>query len=269
MWLNRFGVSGSSSKYRAFSPSAGWGYVHNHAYLLSNIKQMQLSKNATGCDNSQAQSDYCGEAGGNILTAIPANKKIYFEMRRAAGPNPGAFNAGFGLHNALSGSLGSQWIRSWRSGALASGDFEEIHTWDQMLLQKLMQLLTSNESDMRFAVDTINGRVWMSYGPSGTWYGGGDPAAGTSPSFNIDVTGWYIIYKENKMSLPIPALTGANTISQLVADVNSIKLLAANTVGIVANSTFQSTLANTNSYIATKTSTTTFNSALANTNTYI
>jgi hypothetical protein len=78
-----------------------------------------------------------------------------------------------------------------------------------------------------------------------------------------------IIYKEYEMSLPIPALTGANTISQLVADVNSIKLLAANTAGIVANSTFQAALANTNSYIATKTSTTTFNSALANTNAYI
>jgi hypothetical protein len=74
------------------------------------------------------------------------------------------------------------------------------------------------------------------------------------------------------MSLPIPALTGANTISQLVADVNSIKLLAANNsiVGAyVANTVFQSALANTNSYIATKVNTTTFNSALANTNSYI
>ena len=88
MWLNSLGVSGSSSKYRAFSPSAGWGYVDHHAYLLSNIKQMQLSKNATGCDNSQAQSDYCGEAGGNILTAIPANKKIYFEMRNLSTDPP-------------------------------------------------------------------------------------------------------------------------------------------------------------------------------------
>jgi hypothetical protein len=192
MWLSRFGVSGSSSKYRAFSPSAGWGYVHNHAYLLSNIKQMQLSKNATGCDNSQAQSDYCGEAGGNILTAIPANKKIYFEMRRAAGPNPGAFNAGFGLHNALSGSLGSQWIRSWRSGALASGGFRGDSYVGSNASPEAYAITNDNESDMRFAVDTINGRVWMSYGPSGTWYGGGDPAAGTSPSFNIDVTGWYI-----------------------------------------------------------------------------
>jgi hypothetical protein len=61
------------------------------------------------------------------------------------------------------------------------------------------------------------------------------------------------------MSLPIPALTGANTISQLVADVNTIKLLAANNsiVGAyVANTVFQSALANTNAY-------------LANTNTYI
>jgi hypothetical protein len=71
------------------------------------------------------------------------------------------------------------------------------------------------------------------------------------------------------MSLPIATLTGANTIAQLIYNVNQIKTFAANTVGIVANSTFQSTLANTNSYIATKTSTTTFNSALANTNTYI
>lgn len=37
----------------------------------------------------------------------------------------------------------------------------------------------------------------------------------------------------------------------------------------VSNSTFQSALANTNAYIATKVNTTTFNSALANTNSYI
>jgi len=37
----------------------------------------------------------------------------------------------------------------------------------------------------------------------------------------------------------------------------------------VSNSTFQSALANTNTYIATKVNTTTFNSALANTNSYI
>ena len=71
------------------------------------------------------------------------------------------------------------------------------------------------------------------------------------------------------MSLPISTLTGANTIAQLIYNVNRIKTLAANTASIVANSTFQSALANTNSYIATKVNTTTFNSALANTNSYI
>ena len=68
------------------------------------------------------------------------------------------------------------------------------------------------------------------------------------------------------MSLPIVTLTGANTIAQLIYNINRIKTLAANTASTVANSTFQATLANTNSYIATKVNTTTFNSALANTN---
>jgi hypothetical protein len=71
------------------------------------------------------------------------------------------------------------------------------------------------------------------------------------------------------MSLPISTLTGSNTIAQLIYNVNRIKTLAANTASTVANSTFQSALANTNSYIATKVNTTTFNSALANTNSYI
>ena len=44
---------------------------------------------------------------------------------------------------------------------------------------------------------------------------------------------------------------------------------AANNAWAVSNTVFQSALANTNSYIATKVNTTTFNSALANTNTYI
>jgi hypothetical protein len=71
------------------------------------------------------------------------------------------------------------------------------------------------------------------------------------------------------MSLPISTLTGANTIAQLIYNVNQIKTLAANTASTVANSTFQSALANTNSYIATKVNTTTFQSTLANTNSYI
>ena len=71
------------------------------------------------------------------------------------------------------------------------------------------------------------------------------------------------------MSLPISTLTGANTIAQLIYNVNRIKTLAANTTSTVANSTFQAALANTNSYIATKVNTTTFQSTLANTNAYI
>jgi hypothetical protein len=47
--------------------------------------------------------------------------------------------------------------------------------------------------------------------------------------------------------------------------INFINTEAANTGWAVANTSFQSTLANTNAYIATKVSTVTFNSALANT----
>jgi hypothetical protein len=57
------------------------------------------------------------------------------------------------------------------------------------------------------------------------------------------------------MSLPISTLTGSNTIAQLIYNVNQIKTLAANTASTVANSTFQSALANTNSYIAMKANT--------------
>jgi hypothetical protein len=74
------------------------------------------------------------------------------------------------------------------------------------------------------------------------------------------------------MSLPIATLTGANTIAQLIYNVNQIKTLAANTTltgAYVANTVFQSALANTNAYIATKTDITDFNLALANTNAYI
>lgn len=48
--------------------------------------------------------------------------------------------------------------------------------------------------------------------------------------------------------------------------INFINTEAANTGWAVANTSFQSTLANTNAYIATKVNTSTFNSALANTN---
>jgi hypothetical protein len=57
------------------------------------------------------------------------------------------------------------------------------------------------------------------------------------------------------MSLPISTLTGSNTIAQLIYNVNRIKTLAANTASTVANSTFQSALANTNAYIAMKANT--------------
>jgi hypothetical protein len=71
------------------------------------------------------------------------------------------------------------------------------------------------------------------------------------------------------MSIPVSTLTGSNTINQMMYNVNTIKDLAANSAGFVANTVFQSALANTNSYIATKVNTSTFNSALANTNSYI
>ena len=51
--------------------------------------------------------------------------------------------------------------------------------------------------------------------------------------------------------------------------INFINTEAANTGWAVSNTVFQSTLANTNSYITTKVNTSTFNSALANTNAYI
>ena len=102
----------------------------------------------------------------------------------------GAFNGGYGLHNSLSSTLGSQWIRSWRQNPSDQGPDRGTPYVGSNSAQTSYS--PTSEHDMRFAVDTINGKVWMSYGPSGTWFGGGDPAAGTSPSFSIDVTGWYI-----------------------------------------------------------------------------
>ena len=69
------------------------------------------------------------------------------------------------------------------------------------------------------------------------------------------------------MSIPVSTLTGSNTINQMMYNVNTIKNLAANSAGFVANTVFQSALANTNSYIATVSATE--RAALANTNAYI
>ena len=69
------------------------------------------------------------------------------------------------------------------------------------------------------------------------------------------------------MSIPVSTLTGSNTINQMMYNVNTIKDLAANSAGFVANTVFQSALANTNSYIATVSATE--RAALANTNAYI
>jgi hypothetical protein len=192
MWLNRLGVSASYSRYRVFPAGAGWEYTSNWASLISgNIKTVTLSRPPLTCDfeHPPPQSSFNGQAGGNAQTSIPANKKIYFEMRDLSG---GAFNGGHGLHNSLSSTLGSQWIRSWRLNPADQGPDRGDSYVGSNASPGAYAITSGNESDMRFAVDTINGRVWMSYGPSGTWYGGGDPAAGTSPSFNIDVTGWYL-----------------------------------------------------------------------------
>lgn len=81
------------------------------------------------------------------------------------------------------------------------------------------------------------------------------------------------------MSLPVITLTNANTVGQLIFNVNRIKTLSANGSHTVSNTQFQSALANTNAYIGTKSDTATltasyvanaaFQSALANTNSYI
>ena len=52
------------------------------------------------------------------------------------------------------------------------------------------------------------------------------------------------------MALPIPPLTGANTVNQTVYDINLIKTLAANTSHTVSNTDFQ-TKANTNNTLLT------------------
>ena len=57
------------------------------------------------------------------------------------------------------------------------------------------------------------------------------------------------------MSLPIPPLTGANTVNQTVYDINLIKTLAANTSHSISNTYFQSYVSNTNSWIETKANT--------------
>lgn len=45
-------------------------------------------------------------------------------------------------------------------------------------------------------------------------------------------------------------LTSSNTVSQIMGDVNSLKSLSAHAPSYVANSEFQSFVANTNTYIA-------------------
>jgi hypothetical protein len=45
-------------------------------------------------------------------------------------------------------------------------------------------------------------------------------------------------------------LTNANTVSQIMGDVNSLKGLSAHAPSYVANTQFQSFVANTNAYIA-------------------
>lgn len=57
------------------------------------------------------------------------------------------------------------------------------------------------------------------------------------------------------MALPIPPLTGANTVNQTVYDINLIKTLAANTSHSISNTYFQSYVSNTNSWIETKANT--------------
>lgn len=145
--------------------------------------------------SATSQSNDLAIIGHPLGTAIKANTKTYFEMVFAKDGGGAVFGGGI-QSNTSSTALGASYIRFYTPNANPNaGTNEDWYLGSQIDPTRYNETshsvpdFGSSPPTVGFAVDTINSKVWVTTNGS-TWYGNGDPAAGTTPSFSIDVTGW-------------------------------------------------------------------------------
>lgn len=149
----------------------GWGFASTNAII--NTENNRLATLITS-------GGLTGTVGGNNLSKIKSNTKIYLELNI---DNFGNHAIGQGFHNALSSTLNSSWIRFWvTAGRIYLGINSNTTAYN-------IDSLAGGNFVSCWAIDTVSGKVWIRSN-NNAWYGGGDPTLGTSPTFTANITGW-------------------------------------------------------------------------------
>jgi lysophospholipase L1-like esterase len=124
--------------------------------------------------------------GGSVLSVHSKNAgKFYFEVQptQLYATNPG-FLTGISIGSGTTGSYTGATTASFSIASTSTGSA----TWTNATQINTDAAGASNLSHYhRIAVDIDNGRLWLaaSNRSSGAWIGGGDPAAGTSPTYTF------------------------------------------------------------------------------------
>lgn len=171
----------------------------HHGLLLagssSSLIQTVLSSTNKASDvilsNSDTQAESNSTSGGGIVLSVSGkgSGKYYFETKVTQVYSSNN-SMGVGVHRGTSGLT-----------TFLGGDADGWAIWDIGVTagsQTYTNNVASNSAGsgdfvvnatQRIALDLDNGRVWLaaSNRSSGAWIGGGDPAAGTSPTYSFTV----------------------------------------------------------------------------------
>lgn len=154
-----------------------------------------------------------GVAGGTVLSDSGHSSGKFYAELRCVGYTSAVGATGCGLHSgtgALTNYIGQD-VNGWASFATGSGAPNRNTYHNAVLANSIVNGVNPTGTNVRLAVDLDAGKLWLSYYGSSTWIGGGDPAAGTSPTFTFSPSGtYYLAYT--------PRVTGAKGRLVAVAD---------------------------------------------------
>lgn len=142
-----------------------------------------------------AETSVSTTTGGTVLSdSGHSTGKFYVEMR-CVGYDATVGATGCGLH-AGAGSLANyigQDVDGWSSFATGGGAPNRNTYHNAVLANSIVNGINPTGTNVRLAVDLDAGKLWLSYYGSSTWIGGGDPAAGTSPTYTFTPSGTYYL----------------------------------------------------------------------------
>lgn len=168
----------------------------NASGLVQTLLSASLKDSAIALSNGDRTATQTGSGSTNggvgLSVSSKSTGKYYVEIEIDAVGNVGQSIAA-GIHNGtdsfatyLGGTSGG--YASWIEGI--GGSMRATYN-NNTQTNSTSGASPSAGMRMRIALDA-SGSLWMSYFNSTAWIGGGDPAAGTSPTYSVGAGPWYI-----------------------------------------------------------------------------